>query len=159
MADPYEQLFNSDLDKNTDNALLVEFFWSTISRYTFLINDQTVTKNIYGEPAAEPVYTETAAIPVHVKLDPEVELLEKFGYDRTRDAMFFLSTSILSTAGINPKVGDRINFTFTEPGGSGVVEHMEIMEISPESFVRQKGYPFQVAGALKRTHKAKKTGA
>ena len=157
MADPYVQLFNSDLDKDTDASLVAEFYWSTISRYTILVLDQTAAKNILGEPTAEPSYSETDAIPVHMKLDPEEEWLIKFGYDRTRDAACFFSSKILADASLSPKVGDRINFSFTNEAGGSVVEHFIIMEISPESFVRQKGYPFQVAAALKRTHKKKVT--
>ncbi len=157
MADPYAQLFNTDLDRDTDADLVSEFYWSTISRHTILVIDQTAATNLYGEPSAEPDYDESVSIPVHVKLDPEEEWLIKFGYDRTRDAACFFSSKILETKSLSPKVGDRLNFSFVNETGSTVVEHFIIMEISPESFVRQKGYPFQVAAALKRVHKKKAT--
>jgi len=149
-------LFADVIDTATDEAMVEELYWSMIQRHPLHILDQTKTKNIYGEPTEEPSYkTVSPSIPIHIKLNPEEEELNKYGYDRTRDAIAWFSKKILEDIGLSPKVGDRIDFTFQTELGATVVEHFEIHEISLEDFARQIGYAYQVTAAMDRTHKAK----
>lgn len=157
MADPFDLLFASTTDRDVDADLLAEFFWSTIARHTLLVVDQTVDKNIYGEPEAEPVYTESDPFPIAIILDPDQETLDKFGYDTKREAIGVFCVPILTELDLEPKVGDRINFTFTDADGDTTVEQFIVNESSPASFLRQHGYPYQMSVGLDRTQKKKVT--
>ncbi len=115
--------------------------------------------NLYGEPVVEPSYVAVSPqIPIHIKLDPEVEELEKYGYDRKREAIIWFAAKILRDRSISVKVGDRVNFTFVNEIGATVVEQFEIHEISPVDFARQSKNHYHVSAAADRTHKAKRTG-
>ena len=149
-------LFTDSVDSDTDEDMIEEMYWSMIQRHPLHILDQTAAKNIYGEPESEPSYsTISPDIPIHIKLNPEEELLDKYGYDRVRDAIAWFSSKILRDRGLAPKDGDRIDFTFVNETGATVVEHFEILEISPWDFVRQAKVPYQITVAMDRTHKAK----
>lgn len=151
-----ELLFTDRVDTDTDEEMVEEMYYSMIKRHPLHILDQTAPKNIYGEPVSEPVYTTVnPPIPIHIKLDPEVEELNKYGYDRIRDAILWFSSKILRDRSIQPKVGDRVDFVYLDEAGQTVVDHLEIHEISPFDFVRQGAVPYQVNAAADRTQKAK----
>ena len=157
--------FVDDVDKATDEAMIEEMYWSMIQRHTLYVIDQTESgaePNLYGEPSEDPEqgamspdYDAGHTFPMQIKLDPEEEELNKYGYDRTRDAIIWMSTKILRDLGISPKVGDRIDFTFITELGATVVEHLEITDASAWDFARQAGAPYQVTYSAVRTHKAK----
>jgi hypothetical protein len=133
-------------------------------RHPFYVHDVTAGNNIYAEPsgnpetgAVHPTYTLfEPAFPFQVKLNPEEEELDRYGYDRKREALVSFSTKILRDLNLEPKVGDRFDFIFASTLGSQVREHFEILEISPVDFQRQTLIPTQVVAAADRTHKAKK---
>lgn len=99
-----------------------------------------------------------SSIPIHIKLDPETEELDKYGYDRKRDALLYFSVPILEEVGLSPKVGDRVDFDFTHLGIS-IVEQFELHEVSPVDFQRQTEYSYTVVAAVDRTQKALTTGS
>ncbi len=112
----------------------------------------------------EPIYHKFTApdpypddIPIHIKLEPEVELLDRYGYDRVRDALVYFCIPILDKVKLTPKVGDRLDFNFTSTGVS-TIEHLEIHEISSVDFQRQTGVPYTLVAAADRTHKKRITG-
>ena len=151
-----EQLFVCANDRKIDEAMIEEFYWSTIKSHPFHVLDQTKPLNIYGEPEEEPFYTTVdPPIPIHIKVDPEEEELARYGYDRTREAILWFSRKILTDRCLVPKVGDRVDFIYTVETGITVAEHLIINEISPMEFRAQTGYPFQISAAANRTHKAK----
>jgi hypothetical protein len=153
----YQLYFNESVDHTTDLSILEELYYSMIGRHNYYVLDQAgTTLNIYGEPTnAGPVYGAAVNFPFHIKLDPEQELLDKYGYSRTREAVCWFNTSILTDLSVTPKVGDRFDFAYTVRGQS-VLEHFEILEISPWDFQRQTKVPYQITAAANRTHKAKK---
>jgi len=153
----FELMYVSETDRETDEEMIEELYYSEIQRHPLHILDQTQPKNIYGEPEGEPVYTTVdPPIPIHIKLDPEEEILEKYGYDRKREAMIWFCAKILRDRDIHPKDGDRVDFIFTNDAGQTVLEHLIINEISPVDFSRQSQNSYQVTAAANRTHKAKK---
>ena len=87
------------------------------------------------------------------KLDPEEEELNRYGYDRTREVIILMSRKILYDNNLQPKVGDRIDFTYRNALGAVINEHLIINELSPVDFQRQlvDNYSFGAAG--NRTHK------
>lgn len=155
-----QQFYVDPCDTDLDECLLEEFYYSTFPRPRFLILDQTVAKNIYGEPeslADEDAYSLLdPPIPIFIQLEPEEELLDRYGYDRKREALAWFSSKILRDRGILPKVGDRLECEYSDPLGNTIVEHFIINEISPTEFFRQNRNPLQYAAAIDRTHKAKK---
>lgn len=157
-TDPaYELLFTEEVDSDTDQDMVEEMYWSMIQRHPLHILDQAASKNLYCEPEGEPSYTTVdPPIPIHIKLDPEEEILDKYGYDRIRDAVIWFSSKILRDRSIQPKVGDRVDFVYLNEAGGTVVEHLEIHEISSWDFARQAKIPYQITVAADRTHKSKK---
>ncbi len=142
------------LEVTSENDLVVDGSFSNQPETT--LNFKIYSLNLYGEPVVEPTYTVVSPqIPIHIKIDPEAEELEKYGYDRTRDAIIWFSAKILRDAGLSPKVGDRVNFTFTNEAGSTVLEQFEIHEASPVDFARQSKSHYHVGCAADRTHKTK----
>lgn len=151
-----EQLFTDACDIKVDECMVEEMYYSMIGRHELhILDDAGTVKNIYGEPALgeTPQYTQTVTIPMHIKLDPEAEELDRFGYDRTREAVVWFSRKILKDLGIDPKVGDRIDFTYRSTLGSVINEHLIINEISLWDFQRQAKHFYQITAACNRTHK------
>lgn len=146
------QLFTSARDALVDECMVEEMFSSMIAKHPFHVLNQTKGTDLYGDPSGEPVYDQTFEIPVQVKLDPEVEDLNKYGYDRTREAILWFSRKIMKDLSITPKVGDRLDYTYRTPTGEVVNEHLIINEISPE-FQRQSTQYYQLFAAANRTHK------
>ncbi len=159
-GDVPQQLFCDITDTDLDECLIEELFFSMIARHPFHVLDETVNKNIYGEPAAladENAYTTLdPEIPIHIELDPEEEDLLKYGYDRQREAVFWFSSKIMRDRSISPKVGDRIDVAYKNPLGLTVLEQFIINEISFEDFQRQTLVPTMLGAAGNRTQKAKK---
>lgn len=148
-----DQLFNDPRDAITDECMVEEMFYSHIARHPLHILDQSQGTDLYGDPAAEPVYSQTIEIPILVKLDPEEEHLDRYGYSRTRDVIMWFSRKIVHDEGINPKVGDRVDFTYRAPNGDVINEHLIINEISPTDFQRQIIDYYMLSVAGDRTHK------
>ncbi|MCG8435864.1 MAG: hypothetical protein MJA83_17715, partial [Gammaproteobacteria bacterium] len=146
-----QQFFTDQCDTDLDECLVEEFYFSNFPRPNFLILDQTTPKNIYGEPAdlaAENAYTLLdPPMPIFIQLDPEEELLDRYGYDRKREAVAWFSAKILRDRNIQPKVGDRIECEYSDALGGLVVEHFIINEISPTEFFRQSRNPYQYNAA------------
>lgn len=154
-----QQLFIEDVDRQTDERLVEEMFFSMVARHPYYQLDQTAAKNIYGEPSGEPSYTRIRPLlPIHVKLDPEKAELDKYGYDRDREVLFFFCNKILRDRELKPKVGDRIDFLFTDVNGVTTVEHLIINQCSAEDFSRQQKVPYQMVAAGNRTHKQRIAG-
>lgn len=152
----FQQLFTEQIDICTDEEMVEEMYWSMIGRHPFHILDQTITKNIYGEPATEAdidgAYTTLdPEIPIHIKLDPDEEYLEKYGYHRKRDMIAWFSSKILRDRGLNPKVGDRIDFRYTDSSGGATLEHFIITETSTTDFLRHNRVPYQLNVGCMRT--------
>ena len=167
MADPAFELMYTDQDEvDLEEELIEEYYYSSIQRHEFLVLTQPGGSglNIYGEPGGDPetaaigpTYSSGGSIPIAIKLDPEEELLDRYGYDRTRDAICWFSRKIMDDLGINPKVGDRINFSYVVDTGSTVVEQLIINEVSPVDFQRQTKVAFNISAACNRTHRDKVT--
>lgn len=154
-----EQLFVDDIDTDTDEEMVEEMYFSMVGRHAWYQLDQEVLLNIYGEPEAEPVYVKVIPdIPIQIKLDPEAEELNKYGYDRTREAVIWFCRKILRDRNLSPKDGDRIDFQFKTETGLTVIEHLIINEISPWDFQRQGSQFYQIQAAANRTHKAPVSG-
>lgn len=155
----YDQLFVDDVDQTTDEEMVEEMYYSMIARHPYYVLDQAIALNIYGEPNTESdidgAYTTVdPQFPFHVKLDPETEELEKYGYDRKRECVVWFCTKILKDIGIVPKVGDRFDFMFlTADRVTQVREHFIITEISDWDFIRQSKDSYQVSAAADRTQK------
>lgn len=152
-AKRFDQLFASPRDVLTDEAMVTEMYYSHIARHRLFVLDQSAGTDLYGDPAAEPVYSTIVEMPIHIKLDPEEEELIKYGYDRTREVVMWFSRKICYNLEIIPKVGDRVDFTFRNPLGGVVNEHFILNEFSSADYQRQllDYYSFTAAG--NRTHK------
>lgn len=148
-----DQLFADPRDVLTDECMVAEMYYSHIARFPLHILDQTQGTDLYGDPADEPVYSRTIELPIYVKLDPEEEELNKYGYDRTREFILWFSRKILHDLNIEPKVGDRVDFAYRSPTGDIINEHLIINEISPVDFQRQLIDHYSVTAAGNRTHK------
>lgn len=158
MNDPaFNLLFVEDVDRETDEGMVEEMYYSMVQRHPYYVLDQEVALNLYGEPEGEPSYRQiTPDIPIQVKIDPEAEELNKYGYDRTRDALLSFSAKILRDSDLMPKVGDRLDYVFKDANGSEVIEHLELHEVSAADFSRQTLVSYQMTAAADRTHKAMK---
>lgn len=145
------QKFVDPVDVAADEALVEELYWSQISRPAWYQIDQSIEKNIYGEPVdqatIDAAYTlVTPSIPIHIKLNPEQEYLEKYGYDRQRDAVLWFCQKILRDRGLaSPKNGDIVIFAFEDNSGETVAEYFEIQGSSPVDFQRQTFNSYQIS--------------
>lgn len=153
VADCIEQLFVDPRDALTDECMVAEMYYSHIARHKLYILDQAAGTDLYGDPVDEPRYTQIVELPIHIKLDPEQEELNRYGYDRTREVILWFSRKILHDLDIVPKVGDRVDFTYRSPTGSIINEHIIINELSPVDFQRQLIDYYSMSGAGNRTHK------
>lgn len=149
------QLFADPRDTLTDECMVEEMYFSHLAPHRLHILDQSANggTDLYGDPAKEPVYSQTYKLPMLIKLDPEEEELNKYGYDRTREFMIWFSRKICHDLGIVPKVGDRIDMTYRDPVGAIINEHIIINEISPVDFQRQLIDHYSILAAGNRTHK------
>ena len=76
------------------------------------LDDQGHTTNVYNEidysdslvPAA---YYDPVQMPMVVKIDPEQDLLDRFGLDEPQEAVAIVSQKIARDLGIIPGIGDR----------------------------------------------------
>ena len=150
-----EQLFSDPRDVLTDEQMIEEMYFSHIARHRYHILDQSANSgtDLYGDPTKEPIYSTTITIPIYIKFDPEEEELDKYGYDRTREFMLWLSRRTARSNNLAPKVGDRIDVTYRTALGDVVNEHVIINEMSPADFQRQLIDHYSYAGAGNRTHK------
>ncbi len=155
-----DQLYTDPCDLDLDECMMEEYYYSTFPRPPFHILNQTINLNIYGEPATladeDAAYTTlTPPIPIFVQLSPHDEDLNRYGYDRKREAIAWFSTKILRDRGIQPKVGDRIDCIYKDALNNQVLEHFIINELTPMEFLRQSLTPYQYNAALDKTQKAK----
>lgn len=154
-TEAFNLLFSQVEDHSIDEAMVEEMYFSMIQRHPFYILNQTAAKNIYGEPTGEPSYTTLSPpIPIHVKLDPGEEDLSRYGYDNTRHAIVSFSAKILRDRSLVPKVGDRIDFIYSNNNGQTVIEHLILTQCSQTDFQRQTRNPYHVTAAADRTEKA-----
>lgn len=150
----FEQLFADPRDTQLDECMLEELYYSSFARHPLHIFDNTVDADLYGDPLSEKnLYPTTVTIPMLIKTDPEEEDLSKYGYDRTREFIIWFSRKILHDNGVNPKVGDRIDFTYRSPVGTIINEHIIINEVSPVDFVRSTIDHISISAAGNRTQK------
>lgn len=146
--------FADPCDQVLDEQMIEEMYWSHIARHKLhILNHAATGADLYGDPDGEPVYDQTVELPVHVKLDPEEEELNRYGYDRNRDAILWFSRKIVRDLSIEPKVGDRLDFTYRTPSGSVVNEHLIITEISYADFQRQNSDYYQISASANRTER------
>lgn len=151
--DPYKQLFADPRDVLTDECMVEEMYYSHLSRHPLHILNQAAGTDLYGDPAAEPVYDRTIEMPMFIKLDPQETLLNKYGIDLRREAVIWFSRKICHDLGIEPKIGDRVDFTFRTAVGGVVNEHLIINEFSPWDFQRQLVDHYGFIAGADRTQK------
>jgi len=93
--------------------------------------------NIYGEPAegyprsVSTYYTGVGTVPAYIKLNPEKQILIKYGIDKPRDILIVFCKTLMDASGISPKIGDRIEFKDQE---------YHITSLQPESFIGNTQY-------------------
>jgi hypothetical protein len=89
--------------------------------YYVLQTAQVADLNTYGEldyedsDHQEAYYDASVEVPMMVRLDPEQDLLDKFGIDEPQESLITLSRKHMEGLGITPKIGDRFdlnNFQF-----------------------------------------------
>lgn len=150
-----DQLFADPRDTLTDECMVEELYFSHLARHRLHVLNQGANggADLYGDPKQEPVYDKTFELPMLIKVDPEEEELNKYGYDRSREFMIWFSRKILHDLDLAPKVGDRIDMTYRTPTGDVVNEHIIINEISPADFQRQLIDYYSLLAAGNRTHK------
>lgn len=71
--------------------------------------------NVYGETDYEDSlvlaeYYDPVSMPLVVKVDPEQDLLDRFGLDEPVEALVVASQKVMRDSGIAPKIGDRFDF-------------------------------------------------
>lgn len=128
-----------NLAKNRDKV----YFGRIMARYPYFVIDQSPSQlNLYGEikednsPNTEPRFdTFSVQVPMRVILNPEKQLLKKFGQDNSRDALVEFSIAVMEELGINPKQGDR--FRFNE-------EEYELMGAGRESYFWNQKVPLRI---------------
>ena len=148
-----DQLFVDPRDEITDESMLEEMYWSMLSQHHLYILNTGSGTDLYGDPASEPVYDSSVQMPMLIKLDPEEQVLDKYGFDRKREAVIWMSRKICHDLGLVPKIGDRIDFTYRTAVGGIVNEHLILNEFSAKDFQRQLVDHYQYVGAADRTLK------
>jgi len=149
-----DQLFADPRDVLTDECMIEEMYFSHLAKHPLhILNQSKEGTDLYGDPKNEPIYDKTVEMPMLIKLDPEVEELNKYGYDRTREVVIWFSRKILHDLSVDPKVGDRIDYTYRTAINAVVNEHFIINEISPTDFQRNLIDNYSVVAAGNRTHK------
>lgn len=84
--------------------------------YYVLQTAQVANLNTYGEHDYEDsvtqqeLYDDDVGVPMMVRLDPEQDLLDKFGIDEPQESLITLSRKIMDDLGFEPKIGDRFDF-------------------------------------------------
>jgi hypothetical protein len=100
----------------TDLAYFADkrYFGFTQSRYPYwVLTQDPTTLNQYGEiaeSAGEPVLNSFTPVCMRVVLNPEKQLLKKWGQDNPRDALVEFSIAVLLDIGLMPKQGDRFEY-------------------------------------------------
>ena len=91
----------------------LRYYAATQARYPYWVLTQGST-NQYGEMAegaGEPQFTAfSQTVCMRVILNPEKQLLKKWGQDNPRDAMVEFSIAINNSIGLTPKQGDRFDY-------------------------------------------------
>lgn len=99
-------MFQSDFDWTAYVEESFKLYYPEIEYY--FLNQNSPSDSLYGEEKNKSytIYT----FPAFIRVNPEEKLLTKFGYDIQQDIFIAVPVSILSTVGINVKVGDKIKF-------------------------------------------------
>lgn len=94
----------------------------------WLVLDQLTEpqRNIYGDPISNDfTYNALSSyIPLHVRLNPPVDDLTKYGIDTPRDALFVMSKALADDYSFTPKIGDRFNY-YSE----NVLQQFEVLSL------------------------------
>jgi hypothetical protein len=150
--EPYKQLFTEVGDVLVDECMVEEAYYSMIPRFRLHILNQTKEgTDLYGDAKREPIYDRTILIPINIELRPQESLLTKYGMDEKREAIATFSKKICHDLGYEPKVGDRIDFTYRTSGGAVVNEHFIIVQMAASDFQRQLIDNFTLTAGLERT--------
>jgi len=147
------QLFADPRDVLTDECMVEEMYYSHFSRHKLHILNQSRGTDLYADPAAEPLYDRSLEMPMLIKLDPQETLLQKYGIDLKRDAVIWFSRKICVDSQYEPKIGDRIDFTYRTAVGDVVNEHLILNEFSPWDFQRQLVDHYSYIAGADRTQK------
>lgn len=117
--------YSGDKDLGYVKALDLERYHFEQGRHKVRFFQQGVSLNsgdsgaFYGEhgPRGALTFAAPVEMPVHVKLNPDQKLLNRYGFDHPQDAIIVFSLKVLETLGINPKdilkgpkIGDRVDF-------------------------------------------------
>ena len=148
-----DQLFVDPRDVLTDETMVEEMYYSTFARHPYYVLDQSDGVDLYGDASAEPVYSVKVDMPMLVRLDPEEQLLSKYGIDKKRAAIIWFSRKICHDLGVMPKIGDRIDFAYRTAAGSLVNEHLILNAPSAKDFQRQLIDHYSYIAPAERTHR------
>lgn len=112
-------LGSSSKDLTFIEKKIAETYLTFQARYSYhalkSLDDQPHETNVYGETDYEDSlvlaeYYDPVPIPLVVKLDPEQDLLDRFGLDEPVEALAVASQKVMRDTGIAPKIGDRFDF-------------------------------------------------
>ena len=131
------------------------------SRYPWLKLNQVVSElNGYGEKkegAGEPTFAlHPVQVAMRVILNPEKQLLKRYGIEQPRDALVEHSIAVLEDIILVPKIGDR--FDFNSPVDPTIIEQYEIMGDGKEGFIWNQKNPLRVVMAAMKARRIKATG-
>jgi hypothetical protein len=126
-------------------------FEKTQGRYPWFVIDQAgAPLNLYGEMdegQGEPSFTQFGVlVAMRVILEPERQLLKRWGITKPRDALVEHSIAHLEEIGLTPKIGDRFDFNN---------EQYEIMGDGNEGFIWNQKNPLRFVMAANKALRIK----
>ena len=153
------QLFN-DLSKDLLVAARLdgELFARKYTRRVYWVLNQAVDLNIYSEPVDRRAqFLVSAEVPCRMKLNPDEDMLTKYGFEVNRDAVLVFSRYLMENEfGIQVKIGDRVDHSFADSDGTTITEQYELKDVKKIDAWRDSGYFMHYVCAASKTTKAVK---
>ena len=138
-------VFVEALIKQKYDLLLATYPWYTLKDY----DTHEPDLNVYGEPDYDadnprPRYEDPIQVRLMVQLDPEQDMLDRYGLDQPQDALIVASQKLFRDAGRLPKIGDRFDFNEWQ---------FEIKTVKEGSWFSNSKFPCEWVMTAERTHR------
>ena len=111
-SDSKDLTFMEDVVEQKYNLTLAGYPWyslKSIEEHGDNFND-TYGETSYDADNPEPQYNGAAQVRLVVELEPEQDLLDKYGIDKPADALVIGSMKIFRDLAVEPKIGDSFDF-------------------------------------------------
>jgi hypothetical protein len=145
-SDPKDLTFIEDVLEQKYHLALAAYPWyvlKSIEDHGDNFND-TYGETDYNADNPHPQYKDAMQIHLVVELEPEQDLLDKYGLDKPTDALVIGSQKIFRDLAVLPKIGDRFDFNEWQ---------FEIKTVKPGSWFSNSKADIEWIMTADRTHR------